>query len=226
MKINKIIYDVREAIRQYTDDSEISDRYIIYLYNVKRAKYLRQDLNNLQKNNDLSVLQKICLELEEVSISECNVDLDCETIVRTKRPLPKLLESSIKPAIMSIKSTNRLAKSFNFITKERAAYSFNSPFKNSIFVFLDVDNYLYFISNLDFYKLIECITVTGIFDDPLELENYSDCCGCDNSPCFNYEESEYPLQSHHIDNIREEIVPMLVRKLQIPEDRNNNSNDE
>lgn len=227
MKVNKIIYDVREGVRQYTDDSEISDRYIIHLYNVKRAKYLRQDLNNLQKSNDISVLQKICLELEEVSINDCNIDFDCETIIRTKRPLPKLLESNIKPAIISIKPTNRLSIPFNFVTKERAVYSSNSPFKNSVFVFLDTDNHLYFTSGLDFYKLIECITVTGIFDDPFELQNYTNCCGCEpnENPCFNYETSEYPLQSHHIDYIREEIIQMLIRGLKIPEDKINNTDD-
>ena len=33
-KVNEIIYDVREAIRQTTDDTDISDRYILYLYNI------------------------------------------------------------------------------------------------------------------------------------------------------------------------------------------------
>lgn len=226
MKLNKIIYDVREAVRQYIDDTEISDRYIIYLYNIKRSKYLRQDLNNLQKSNDLSVLQKVCLELEEISINDCNVDLDCNTIVRTKRPLPTLIESSIKPAITSVKPTNRLSIPFSFVTKERVVYSSQSPFKNSIFTFLDVDNHLYFTSSLDFYKLMECVTVTGIFDDPLELSTYSNCCGCDDvKPCFSIEDSEYPLQSHHIDNIREEIVQLLIRKLQIPEDITNDAED-
>ena len=62
----EIIYDVREAIRQTTDDTDISDRYILYLYNIKRSKYLRQDLNNLQKTIDISILQTLCMELEEV----------------------------------------------------------------------------------------------------------------------------------------------------------------
>ena len=85
-KVNEIIYDVREAVRQTTDDTDISDRYILYLYNIKRSKYLRQDLNNLQKTIDISILQTLCLELEEVSINECGLDLDCQTIMRTKQP--------------------------------------------------------------------------------------------------------------------------------------------
>ena len=92
MTENEIIYDVREAIGQLQDDSTVSDRYIIYLFNLKRSKYLRNDLNNLQKTVDLTILQTLCLELEEVNVTECGLDLDCATIMRTKKSLPKLLE--------------------------------------------------------------------------------------------------------------------------------------
>lgn len=225
-KVNQLIYDVREAISQLQDDSEISDRYIMYLYGLKRSKYLRQDLNNLQKTVDLTILQTLCLELEEVNVNECGLNLDCETIIRTKQPLPKLLELHLKSAIISVKPTGRLNIPFNFVTKERAIFSKHSPFKNSIFAFLDNDNHIYLISESESSKLIECITVTGIFDDPLELENYTNCCGCNDKPkCFDFDNSEYPIQSHHVDAIREEIVKMLLRKLQIPEDRTNNADE-
>ena len=227
-KISEIIYDVREAVRQYTDDSEISDKYILYLFNMKRSKYLRNDLNNLQITIDFTILQTLCLELEEVSINECGLDIECETIMRTKQPLPKLLELHLKPSIISVKPTNKLSVPFNFVTKERAVYSSNSPFKNSIFAFLDVDNHIYLTSQQDFVKLIECITVTAIFEDPLELQNYTNCCGCtaEEEPCFDYFNSKYPIQPHHIDGIREEIIQNLIRTLQIPEDKNNNADDQ
>ena len=224
-KINQIIYDVREGVSQTTDDSEISDRYILYLFNILRSKYLRNDLNNLQKSIDLSILQKLCLELEEVSINECNLDFDCETIIRTKKPLPKLLELNLKSALISVKPTNRLSIGFNFITKERAVNFKNSPNKNSIHAFLDSDNRIYLVSENDALKLIECITVVGIFEDPLELRNFNNCCGCNEpSPCFT-DEDEYPIQAHHIDNIREELIPKLIRKLQINPDKDNNSDE-
>lgn len=227
-KVNEIIYDIRESIRQFQDDSEISDKYILHLFNLKRSKYLRNDLNNLQKTIDFTILQTLCLELEEVSVNECGLDLECETIMRTVRPLPKLLELHLKPSIISVKPTNKLSVPFNFITKERAVYSINSPFKNSIFAFLDVDNHIYLTSQQDFVKLIECVTVTAIFEDPLELQNYTNCCGCtaEEAPCFDYLNSKYPIQPHHIDNIREEILKTLIRTLQIPEDKNNNADDQ
>ena len=48
MILSKIIYDIKESLKEYTDDSELDNRYIIHLFNIKRAKYLRQQLNALE----------------------------------------------------------------------------------------------------------------------------------------------------------------------------------
>lgn len=225
--IRELEYDVRELLHQYGDDTTISSRYIMYLWGTKRSKYLRNDLNNLQKTIDTSILQTLCLELEEVSINQCGLDYDCETIMRTKKPIPKPLELHLKSAITSVKSTNRIDVPFNFVEKSRAIYSKFSPFGKAIYSFLDDDMHIYLISESEVVKMIECITVTGIFEDPLDLKNYTNCCKCETpTTCFNEDTTEYPLQAHHIDSIREEIIQTLIRTLQIPEDKANNSNDD
>lgn len=222
----QLTYSVREGVRQYTDDSDISDRYIMYLFNLKRSKYLRNDLNNLQKTIDQSVLQQLCLELEEVSANECGITEDCGTIMRTKKKLPSPLELHLKSAIVHIRPTNRIAVPFNFVNKERAIFSKYSAFSQSIYAFLDTDDYIYLVSESNAVKLIECISVSAIFEDPLLLKDYINCCGCQiPKPCYDPLTTEYPLQAHHVDNITEEIIKMLVRRLQIPEDENNNAND-
>lgn len=224
-RLDEIVYDVREAINAFSDDTEVSDRYIIYLYNTKRAKYLRQDLNNYQKTVDNSILQTLCLGLELVSIDECDND-DCLTILRTKQPIPTPLELHTKVAITKVKPTNRISKAFNFITKDKMQFIEGATFGNAIYAFLDDDNYIYVHSNQEGYKLLECITITGVFEDPLELSNYSNCCNCGTvNNCFDEMTSNYPLQPHYVDLIREEIVQLLLRKLQIPEDKTNDSTD-
>jgi hypothetical protein len=227
MILENIIYDVRESLKAYTDDSEISNEYIIYLYGIKRSKYLRQDLNNYQRTTDISVTQTLCLGLERVSVNECGLDLDCATIVRTKKPIPQPLELHIKSAITSVKSTERISIPFNFVTKQKAIYSQYSPFNKAIFAFLDNDKYIYLISEDETLNLLECLTITGVFEDPLELANYSNCCSCENmSPCFDEMTSNYPLQPHYIDLIKNEIVNELIKKLNIQEDTKNNSVDD
>lgn len=227
MILSKIIYDIREGINQYQDDSEIDDRHIIHLFNIKRAKYLRQELNNLQRSIDISIIQTFCEELEEVSINQCNLDFVCGKILRTKRPIPQTLELHLAPAITAVKPTNITSLPFNFLPKERALYHQFSPFKNSIYSFLNDDGYIYLVSESNSLKLIECITVSGIFEDPLTLNLFNDCCGCETpQPCFNENTTNYPLQSHYIDLIKAEVIAEYIGKLKLPEDKNNNSNDD
>lgn len=223
-KAAEIIYDVREALREFVDDSEISNRHILYQYGIKRAKYLRQDLNNYQKTVDNSIQQTLCMALEEVPMAECSVQYSCGTMLRTVKPVPTPLELSTKTAITKVKPVDRIAIPFNFIPKDRAPYIENAPFGRSIYAFLDVDNHVYIYSKDDSYKLLSCITVTGIFEDPLDLEKYFNCCDCDNPVvCFDLATSEYPLQPHYIDVIRDEIVRSYVGTKQIPEDKENDS---
>lgn len=226
-KLNEITYDIRESIKELSDDTEVDNRHIIYLLNIKRAKYLRQDLNNFQKTTDNSIQQSFCMELEEVSADECGMNLTCDKIIRTKKPLPRPIELHLKPAITKIRPTNRLAVPFNFISREKAPFLSAAPFGNSVYAFVGIDYHIYFISNSDVYKLIDCISVAGIFENPLALKAYASCCGCsvEDSPCFDEMESEYPLQPHYIDLIKNEIVRDLIGTKQMPEDKDNDSND-
>lgn len=225
-KVAELIYDVREGLSAYSDDSEHSDEYILYLYRIKRSKYLRQDLNNYQRSKDNSILQTLCLGIEEVSADECSLNLTCEKILRTKLPIPTPLELHTKVAITSVKPTERLSVPFSFITKDKAVFLEGATFKAGIYAFIDVDNYIYFTALNDNYKLLECVTVTGIFEDPLKLQDYSNCCNCEdtnNDTCFNLMESDYPLPPHYIDLIRKEIIRDLVELMVVPEDKTNDS---
>jgi hypothetical protein len=225
-KVNELIYDIREAVRSYTSDSEIDDRYILYLYDIKRAKYLKQDLNNYQKSIDNSIKQTLCVGLEEVSINECDVEYTCGTLLRSKQKLPIPIEMHTKVAITSVKPINKVAIPFAFITREKAAYIQNAPYSKSVYSFLGTDNYLYVYSKSDDFKLLDCVTITGVFEKPLTLSEYKNCCNCDSPQvCFDINTQDYPLQPHYIDLIRDEIVKDLIRTIQIPEDKTNDSTD-
>lgn len=226
MTENKLIYDQRERLNQVIDDSEISDRYIMFLYDVKRAKYLRNDLNNLQKTVDNSIVQEFCLDMKEVSTNECGLDYDCDTIMKSVKPIPKPLELHLKSALTNVKPTNKISVPFNFVEKNRALYSQYSPFNKSVFAFLDVDSHIYLISMSPLVKMIDCITVSGIFESPQDLQDYRNCCNCTEVTCYDSDLTDYPLQAHHIDSIGQEIFKQLTDKLRIPEDNINNSNND
>jgi hypothetical protein len=223
MQLNKIIYDIREILKLYTEDNEISDRYLIHLVNIKRSRFLRQELNNYQRTTDISVTQTLCLPVEQVSANQCGLDIQCDTILRTVKPIPQPLELHIKSAITSVKPSKKLAVPFSFVNKEKATYFEDSPF-DGIFAYLDNDKYIYLVSKINTLNLIDCITITGVFEDPLDLLNYSNCCNCEDiTPCYNIDTTNYPLQPHLIDLIKLEIVNELIKESQIREDKVNDS---
>lgn len=226
MELNKIIYDIREGLKQYSDDSELDNRYIEYLIDVKRAKYLRQELNNTQKTTDSNTIQTLTVSLEEVSVEECPVNLTCNKILKTCKKLPDPLQLHTKDGIIRIASLDRMSKPFNYITRDRAVYAGNSRYSNGIYSFLHDDSYLYIFSNNPAVNLIECISITGVWETPTDLSRFYTCCSCKESkPCFT-EKSNYPIQPHLVDIIRKEIISELANLLPIPEDKSNDSNDQ
>ena len=224
-KISEISYDVREALKEYSDDSNLDDRYIMFLYNIKRAKYIRQDLNDFGKSIDNSILQTFCEPLILVSPDECDLDNSCGLVLRTKRIIPKPIDTHVKPAITKVKSTIRMDVPFTFTTKERIPYLTGSKFSKGVYAFLDPNGYIYLTSKSDI-SLMTCVSITGVFENPMKLEEYFTCCNCDDQvKCFNEDETEYPLQARYIDLIRGELINELARLDQIKEDTTNDAED-
>lgn len=224
MKLAQLIYDIKEAVNDYTDDSNISNKYLEYLYQIKRSKYISQDMNKMNKSVDDSIIQSLCLSLEEVPVTSCGVSLGCDTLLRTKLKVPTLIDLNTKTSIISIRPTTRIARPFNFVDRSRLYNIEGSPYKESIYVFYE-DRYIYVYSHNDNYKHLSCIELFGVFEDPLELEDYPKCCNCDvvDNPCFDRYTMDYPIQSRYIDIIRDEIVQEILRKKQIPEDKENDA---
>lgn len=224
--IEQIIYDVKEGIKEYSDDSEFSNEYILYLYNIKRAKYLKQKLDKLGRKFDNRTLQTLCLELEEVSSNICGIK-GCDKILRTKQTLPKLLQLSDKDAVERISPSNQLSKKYNTIPREKAVYYLNSNFANKIKAYIHNDGHIYLISSEP--VLTDCITITGVFEDPLSLKDYKNCCNCNDiiDYCFDEATTDYPLTPDLLDVIRIEIINELIGKKDPRlQDKDNDSDDQ
>lgn len=222
---SQIVYDVKELLKKYSDDVEYDDRHILYIYNLKRAKFLRQLLDDKTRNFDNILIQSVCLSFEEVDKGLCGLKVGC-TIMKSKQPLPKLLEVRNRSTLISIQPSVMLSKTFKVVSWEQASYILDKPYSNSIYVVQDSEGYLYLISKNNEHRLIECLYLRCIFEDPTELEDYFDCCGCDKPKnCFD-EDATYPAQSFLIDLIRDEIIKLFIgSKEQIQEDNDNNSTD-
>lgn len=223
----ELIYDVKEYMKAYSDDVELSNEHIMFLYRKKRAKHLRQLLNDYTRKFDNITLQSFCVSLEEVDKSLCGLEVGC-TILRSTIPIPTLLDLRSRDTLISVGPSLIGAEKFKIINIEQASYILQKPYSTGIYTFIDTDGYLYIIANDEAHKMLECIYVTGLFEDPEELESFSTGCNSESNntnPCFT-ENTEYPLQGFLIDTIGNEIKKELVSRLGIPEDKDNNSDDD
>ena len=224
--LNKLVYDIREALNKFSDDDEISNRYITYLINVKRARFLKQELDRFGRKFNNTILQTYCSPLEEVSANECGLELPCEKISRTTLKVPDLLQLTSRDALARVAGANKLSKPITVIARNRAPYASSSIF-NTTKAFLHDDDRLYVFNN-DGPVLFNCISITGVFEDPTELATYQDCCDCSETAttCFDPMVNDYPLTPHLIDVVRKDIINELAQLQGTREDKENDSDDQ
>lgn len=225
MLLKDIIYRIREQIKETFDDSKVTDDYLANLFNTKRAFFIRREYNQLQRSIDNDVKQTIVMELEEAEAEDC----DCgyaDVILRTVKPLPHTIELHNQNLITRVASPDHLAASFSFITTDRAPYVGKNTFtKRNIFTYLHSNGHIYvFRRDKDTdWKNLDFISVTGVFDNPLEVGEFLD--PSTKEPYFNYETDNYPVKQWMVDFVIQEIVKELVGLKQVPEDNENNAID-
>lgn len=221
----QIIYDVHELLNNYSDDNNYSDRHILYLYNLKRGKFLRQLYDNKTTSFDKVCIQTFCLQFEEIDKGLCDLKVGC-TILRSTKKLPQLLPVKNRETLISLQPSIALSKPFKLIDISQADYILDRKFSNGIYATIDADNYIYIISNHTEHKLITSLYVSAILSDPSDLEDYVTCYECnDSQPCFT-EDTEYPAPTYVIDAARDDIIKLLTAtKEQIKEDVRNDSTD-
>lgn len=224
--LNEIAYSVKETIRDYSDDSDISTDHIKYLINLYRSQYLKKDLRKPGRYVDESIKQDLgCLKLELIDPADCcDISTDC-TILRTVKDIPDPIELYDAPLITSVGPVNKIKSRFSFVSYHRAIFSGNGDFnKDSIFAFY-LNDKLYIKSNPDNMeaKLLEYINARGVFQDPSKIKDFEDCKT--GNKCFD-DDSKYPINSWMIPMVKEAVIQDTLRTLQTPVDPSNNSQDD
>ena len=223
MTLEKLIYDVRESMKDYVDDSTVDDRYITYLINNKRSKLVGQDLDRQNTTVDEGMKQNFCISLERVSAVQCGMDLGCEYVYRTNKVIPEPMDLKHGPAIIRVSSANLLDKPYSLTSRERAAYHSESPFNTIPAAFYHNDGYIYLTGQDNALKLLNKINVTGVFENPAELMEYTTETG---QACFDFNTFDYPIPTKYIEVITNEVVRILAGAKMMPNDETNNGQED
>lgn len=224
--LNEIAYSVRETLRDFSDDTDISTEHLKYLIGLYRSQFLHRDLRKPGRYVDESIKQDLgCLELELSDPADCcDISTDC-TILRTKKRIPNPVEIHNGPLITSIGRVNKTQPRFSFVSYHRAIYSGNGDFnKNSIFAFY-LNDRIFIKSHPDNRdaKMLEYINARGVFQDPTALADFNSCK--DGTPCYN-DDMDYPINSWMIPMVKDSVIKDSIRLLSTPYDAENNSEDD
>ena len=230
MTATEIIYAIREKLKAYTDDTRYTDAYLFFLINLKRALYIRREYNQQQRKIDQEVLQTICMELEEVDSSVCPECSEigcgeCE-VIRTVKKLPNTIELHNRQTILKVSPIGVFDRPFSWVDINRIPYVGEGKNENKfVFATYHSNGHIYLKSKLNFYRSLTHISVTALFENPDDISKFQ-CSPTNNTPCFDFNNTQYPVEGWMADIIISDIVQELARLKQIPEDDTNDAKDQ
>lgn len=223
--LNEIAYSVKETIRDFSDDSDISTDHVKYLVNLYRSQFLKREFAKPGRSVGENPKQDLkCLKLELADAADCcDITSDC-SILRTQEKIPDPVESKGIPLITRVGPVNKIQSGFSFVSYHRAIFSGNGEFnKYNIFAFYMNDRiFIKSHSENREANMMEYVNVRGIFQDPSKVGQF---INCDGDPCFT-DDDAYPINTWMIPMIKNAVIQETLRTLGIPYDAQNNSQDD
>tara|TARA_R110002167_G_scaffold359085_2_gene575503 strand:+ start:1319 stop:2017 length:699 start_codon:yes stop_codon:yes gene_type:complete len=188
------IDDLRNQLRQTSDDSIYTDKYLYKKILDARSMLLKRELDKHKLISDFNYMT-ICMNVVPGVPVECGCsDLQCKVLVSTLE-LPKPLQNKFT-LFLKVYDGNYDEIPKGDSTKSKF-FKYYKTLKNKSS--WDIVNNKLVIYNADFR--IKSFIVKLIPEDPAELADYTytSTCGCDTTgvdvPCFNVLTSDFPLDS-------------------------------
>ena len=177
--VRKLVSDVRAMHRLLSTDNLITDRAIASEIKNNTILLVKRETNLRRLWATDTLFTTIpCLELEQVSITECCDFVDDCTIARTKLKLPRISEGNYQYLIQGVWSINvmgGMGKKFKDISINRYLNLLKLPIiKNESYYWI-VNDYLYLTD-----PLVQKVRIAALFEEDIPNEvRYSGKCSED-----------------------------------------------
>lgn len=212
--LRKVVSDVRSMHKLLSTDNLITDRAVASEIRNNTLLLVKRE-TNLRKlwATDTLFTTIPCLEMVEVSISECCEYVDPCTIGRSRFKLPRVAEGNYQYIIQGVYSINALSgvgKKLKEITINRYVNLIKLPIiKNEEYYWIQ-NGYLY-INN----PLLKAIRISALFEEDVPNDVMYPECGCGGYEpsvedyCKNPLDKEYALPGY----LQNQVLALTSQKL-------------
>jgi hypothetical protein len=221
---SEIIYNIKNLIAGgvQSDDTQLSDRQLMFIINYYRAKLMRQEYGNYRSVAIEEIQDLGRVDLINVDPHECGCN-EGECILRTKLQIPKTMRFPGERHGLTFVG-QYAGMSYQEETWQSAPWTTFSKYTGKDTKWFFKGRYIYILNPKN--ARLNHINLQGIFDDPREANEFK-TCECDNGEeCnagFNY---EYPIAAHHVEPLTKMVMQSEMQWSTIlPEDTTNNSLD-
>jgi hypothetical protein len=228
-KLSEIISTIRNLPRGGQgdfDDNAYTDRQIAFIVNYYRAKLVQQDIDRGSYLTQFynQTLGKV--KLIRATKIECG-DMDCEVgnyILRSEFEIPKAIDTKDKNLITYVGTVDGNLP-YQRTTFQEATFDKYAKYTGRRTKYYELNNYIYIINPPT--NNLKYITIIGVFEDPIKVNEFKKVACDSNDYCFNPFDMEYPMGMKYIDTIYKLITATEFRFNHILQyDTSNNSKDD
>lgn len=200
--VSKII----NSFKLLNKDERVSRRYVLRLLRGASKNLISQKLLDRTISEEQNLYSKIeCFEFEKVDVVSCPIleFRKCDTLMRSKKPLPELVFSRNGASIKEVVSVDDLTEVY-LTTPDQYRRDRKRRYYHSIdtYIYIDTDNYAYIVD-----KAIYAVNITILTIKTDEVEEASSCS--DNISCKSGWEYEFIVPDKLEDTIFKEVLQIL-----------------
>lgn len=220
MKISQAISQIKVDNRALSDDILLTDRYIWSKIKSYSMLFIKQsnDKFNLANNNFMYTTID-CVEMELVDSINCCQEIPACKILRSKEPIPKIVESNVSSVIKGI---------FNLDTSERidlikisdVVRLGKSKYKPQGIKAFIKNNYLY----IPFRDSPRAVSIEALFENPEDIYDINSCRK--GNTCMNIQDMPWHIPSFLETTVLQEVNKDIFNfRNRLQPDENTNKNE-
>jgi hypothetical protein len=209
MTQKELIYEVRERFKIMVDDVWPTNEYIAFLINSARGAVMQQRYSDPRNIVPYNEYQIVSLTIGPTAVTNEALPAIIKTTGNASSPLKAYTSGDLQTGI-------------NVVSLDRLPFVGYNPFtKDLIYCAVRSDNKILFNSNNDLYKLLNAITVRGLFEDPEDAYKLANP-----NSTTDFWDTEYPISNGVLLDVNKIVDQKMAQLLNTQKDTLNDGTEE